>query len=167
LVREWREQQREALGLIALLGRYGILAQRGSERNLGYSFMDRQSIAGKDRRAALANLAVVAHGHFIPSRSPCRSASFGNQAVLATRLQRHVLGLRRDTPVPSFSCRWWHLRVAPAADLAGAGMVDRRQEAAIAELALGTWAPAVVLAWPRQHPSSATPDPDLEVIQQD
>jgi len=57
---DYREQQREALGLNQpILVRYGIWLKELARGNLGYSFMDRQSIASKISERLAPTLALM------------------------------------------------------------------------------------------------------------
>src|SRR5262245_37320200 len=57
---DFREQQREALGLNQpILVRYAIWLEQVARGNLGYSFMDRQSIATKIGQRLLPTLGLM------------------------------------------------------------------------------------------------------------
>src|SRR5438270_3603064 len=57
---DFREQQREALGLNRpMLVRYAIWLKEAARGNLGYSFMDRQSIAAKIGERLLPTLGLM------------------------------------------------------------------------------------------------------------
>ena len=168
---EWREQQREALGLNQpVLIRYAIWLREVATGNLGYSFMDRQSIAAKigERLWPTLRLMLTAQLIAIAIAVPVGVMSAIKQYSLID-YSATVLGFAAIS-VPSFflSLAGIYLFALLLPILPAAGMVTVGQDPTIADALWHLVLPAVVLGLAEAAPLIRyTRSSMLEVIQQD
>jgi len=128
--------------------------------NLGYSFMDRQSIAAKigERLWPTLRLMLTAQLIAIAIAVPVGVMSAIKQYSLLD-YSATVLGFAAISCLVFLSLAGIYVFALLLPILPARGMVDRRARAAIADSLWHLVAAGVVLGLPRQHPSSATPDP--------
>ena len=168
---EFREQQREALGLNQpILVRYGIWLKELARGNLGYSFMDRQSIATKIEERMVPTLALMVTALIIAIviAVPLGVLSAIKQYSLIDYTAT-VLGFAAIS-VPSFFLGLAAIYVfaLKIPILPAAGMVTVGQEPTLADSLWHLILPAVVLGLAEAAPLIRyTRSSMLEVIRQD
>ena len=139
---DFREQQREALGLNQpILVRYAIWLKEVARGNLGYSFTDRQSIAAKigerlwPTLGLMSTALILAIVIAVPTGGVVR-----DQAVLVDRLQRHGARVRGDLGAVVLPVTGRDLRVrAEDPDPPGSRDADGRAAVVAVRLRCGTW----------------------------
>jgi peptide/nickel transport system permease protein len=168
---EFREQQREALGLNQpIMVRYAIWLRELLSGNLGYSFMDRQSIAGKigERLGPTLRLMLSAQLIALAIAVPVGVMSAIRQYSLLD-YGATILGFAAIS-VPSFflSLAGIYLFALKIPILPAAGMVTVGQEPSFLDSVWHLILPALVLGLAEAAPLIRyTRSSMLEVIQQD
>ena len=168
---EFREQQREALGLNQpIMVRYGIWLRELLSGNLGYSFLDRQSIAGKigERLGPTLRLMLSAQLIALAIAVPVGVTSAIKQYSLLD-YGATVLGFAAIS-IPSFflSLAGIYLFALKIPILPTAGMVTVGQEPTLLDSLWHLILPALVLGLAEAAPLIRyTRSSMLEVIQQD
>jgi len=168
---EFREQQREALGLNQpIMVRYAIWLRELLSGNLGYSFMDRQSIAGKigERLGPTLRLMLSAQLIALAIAVPVGVMSAIRQYSLLD-YGATILGFAAIS-VPSFflSLAGIYLFALKIPILPAAGMVTVGQEPSLLDSVWHLILPALVLGLAEAAPLIRyTRSSMLEVIQQD